>query len=381
MTKRQDLFQELSLTPVVNAFETVTAYGGSLMPQEVLSAMVEISGHFVDIRELNRRVGEKVAGLTENEAAVLVGGCAAGLALAVAAAITGPDPQAVGSFSPEAAAGCEVVVFRGHRNPYDRAVTLPGPKLVEFGYPTHQARAEQLERAITENTVAVVYFAGGIFERYALTIQETVRVAHSRGVPVVVDGAAQVPPKANLWRYTVAGADLALFSVGKGIRGPQEAGLVLGKSDLVQAVELHSSPNHAFGRPMKLSKESIAGTLRAVELLMERDEDAEYERMTRLAKQFMEDLAESERVETKLLATGRHGQRYPRVAVRVKGPHKTSRDMHMAWLADGNPPIIVGPSDDDPEAFCVNFFALTENDSHTVARRVIALSEEMKKDA
>lgn len=379
MKGRRGLLQELSLTPVINAFETVTAYGGSLMPEEVLSAMVEVSGRFVDIRELNRRVGERIAELTGNEAAIVVGGCAAGLALSVAAAITGPDPRVVDSFSPESNRGAEVVVFRGQRNPYDRALTLPGTKLVEFGYPTHQARTAQLENAITENTVAVFYFAGGIFQRYALSIEETARVAHSKGVPVFVDGAAQVPPKANLWRYTAAGADLALFSVGKGIRGPQEAGLVLGKPHLVRAVELHSSPNHAFGRPMKLSKESIAGTLRAIELLMERDEEAEYERMTALARKFVAELAETDGVETTLLPTGRHGQLYPRVAVKIKKDPETPRDVYMELLREGDPPIVVGPSDDDPEAFCVNFFALIETESHTVAQRLIELSKGKKK--
>ncbi|WP_269476450.1 aminotransferase class V-fold PLP-dependent enzyme [Phytohabitans suffuscus] len=114
-------------------------------------------------------------------------------------------------------------------------------------------------------TAAVVYFAGTRFERYALPLEQVVDLAHEAGVPVIVDAAAQLPPVENLWHYTGLGADLALFSGGKGPRGPQASGLVLGRRDLVDACRAHACPNHALGRTMKTSKENVLGLVAAVE--------------------------------------------------------------------------------------------------------------------
>ncbi|BCB92113.1 hypothetical protein Psuf_094260 [Phytohabitans suffuscus] len=111
----------------------------------------------------------------------------------------------------------------------------------------------------------MVYFAGTRFERYALPLEQVVDLAHEAGVPVIVDAAAQLPPVENLWHYTGLGADLALFSGGKGPRGPQASGLVLGRRDLVDACRAHACPNHALGRTMKTSKENVLGLVAAVE--------------------------------------------------------------------------------------------------------------------
>jgi L-seryl-tRNA(Ser) seleniumtransferase len=122
----------------------------------------------------------------------------------------------------------------------------------------------------------VLYIAGAHLQAGALPLEETIRIAHEHGVPVVVDGAAQLPPVENLWRYTRDfGADLAVFSGGKALRGPQASGLVVGRADLIEAIRAHGAPNQRLGRPMKVGKEEMVGLLAAVELYVNRDHAAE----------------------------------------------------------------------------------------------------------
>ncbi|MDX9827760.1 MAG: aminotransferase class V-fold PLP-dependent enzyme, partial [Spirochaetia bacterium] len=257
-----DIYGELGIPRVINAFEVVSMYGGSVMRPGVAEAMAAAARGFYHIPSLNSAVGRRLAELTHNQAALVSCGTAASLALATAAAChSGRD---------------EIIVFRGQRNPYDQALTLCGARLTEIGYPTHKTEKQTLESAISAKTAAVAYFAGGIFERYALSIEECAEVCKSRGIPLIVDGAAQVPPKENLWNYTRKGASLALFSGGKGIRGPQNTGLIVGEPELIDRIAAISAPHQAFGRPMKTSKEAIIGLLKAVELMMKEDYEAVY---------------------------------------------------------------------------------------------------------
>jgi L-seryl-tRNA(Ser) seleniumtransferase len=247
---------------------------------------------------------------------------------------------------------------------------LPGARIVEFGYPTHQATSGQLEAMISEKSVAIFYFAGGIFERYALPLQDVVMIGQKYKIPVIVDAAAQLPPKENLWRYTEVGADLALFSGGKGIRGPQDTGLVVGKKERIQAIELNSSPFQVFGRPMKTTKENLVGLLKAVELFLETDHEAEYRRMEQQAHNFLTLLGEISGIETYLLPTGRHGQYYPRAVICLKDETSLSRQQVISFLENGDPPILVGPLDEDDRAFYVNPFGLKTGEEKIVAERI-----------
>src|SRR6185503_8169147 len=131
------------------------------------------------------------------------------------------------------------------------------------------------EAAFTERTGMVLYIAGEHIRAGALSLEETIQIAHKRGVPVVVDAAAQLPPVENLWRYTRdLGADLAVFSGGKDLRGPQASGLVVGRADLIEAIRAHGAPNQRLGRPMKVGKEEMIGLLKAVELYVAQDQTA-----------------------------------------------------------------------------------------------------------
>jgi D-glucosaminate-6-phosphate ammonia-lyase len=272
LEEKMSVLQKLGLRPIINASATLTKLGGSVMPPEVVEAIVDASRAYVDVHELQRRIGERIAELTHNEAAYVSSGAAAGLVLATAACITGMNPAAMAQLPDLTGLKNEVIVHRSHRNGYDHAVRQVGVKLVEIGvggtYPW------ELEAAINENTAAIFWFQGGMTGHGDLPLETVIEIANRHDIPVVVDAAAQLPPVENLWRFTQMGAALVVFSGGKELRGPQSSGLVLGRKDLIEACRLNGSPNHSIGRPMKVGKEEMAGCLAAVERYVKLDHKA-----------------------------------------------------------------------------------------------------------
>jgi L-seryl-tRNA(Ser) seleniumtransferase len=268
------IYASLGVRRVINADARLTKLGGSLMPEPVLRAMEDAAGSYVDMHELQRAVGAQLAELTNNEAAYVATGAAAGIFLTVLACMTGPDQAAVDRLPSLDGLRNEVVFQRVQRFAYLPAAPLTGATLVEIGAEPEMHPAE-LEAAITDRTAAVLYVAGEHLAAGALPLPEVIEIAHARGVPVIVDAAAQLPPKENLWRFTrELGADLAIFSGGKHLRGPQASGLIVGRPDLIEACRLNGAPNPRLGRPMKVGKEEMLGLLAAVELYLAEDEAA-----------------------------------------------------------------------------------------------------------
>src|SRR3712207_5026029 len=256
-------YEELGVRPVINASATLTRLGGSRMPRPVVEAMAAGAEAFVDLPELHRLAGERLAPLADNEACYIPSGAAAGSAIAVAACITGSDPARIARLPQFDGPPAEVIVHRSQRNGYDHAARQTGATLVEIGM-AHTTQRWELEAAIGPRTACVLYFAGTHYATGTLPLPVVVEVAHARGVPVLVDAAAQIPPIANLWRFTrELGADVAIFSGGKGLRGPQPTGLVLGRREIVEACHGNGSPNQSIGRPMKVGKEEMLGIVAA----------------------------------------------------------------------------------------------------------------------
>jgi uncharacterized pyridoxal phosphate-dependent enzyme len=362
-----DVYADLGMRRVINAAATLTRLGGSIMPPPVLEAMMQASRSFIELPELQRRVGERLAKITKNEAAYVCSGAAAGLTLTTAACITGTDPEKIARI-PNDTAGLknEVVVHKSQRNGYDFAVRQAGVRMVEIG-----TSVDELNAALGERTAAVVYFAGRLAEG-SLPLKTVVELAHAKGVPVIVDGAAQIPPISNLWQYTtVDGADLAVFSGGKGLRGPQSSGLIVGRADLVEAVRMHGPPNQAIGRPMKVGKEELVGFLAAVEWSLSRDEPALIQRYERQVARVVESLAGVAGVTARREFPSEAGQPMPRALVQIDAEAVGfDRDEVVRRLREGDPYVEVSSSGKD--TIYVNPQTLEDGEETIVIERLLS---------
>jgi L-seryl-tRNA(Ser) seleniumtransferase len=340
-------YEDLGIRPIVNAAATLTKLGGSRMPPPVVQAMVAASGAFVDLGVLQERAGARIAELTHNPACYISSGAAAGLVVSVAACVAGTNPAAIAGFPLLESGKNEVVVHRCQRNGYDYAVRQTGVRLVEIGM-AHSTALWELEAAITPRTACVVYFAGAHFSRGALPLEQVIATAHERGVPVIVDAAAQVPPIANLWHFTRdLGADLAIFSGGKGLRGPQSAGLVLGREDLIAACRLNGSPNSSVGRPMKVGKEELMGMLAAVEWSLAQDEGELLESYETIVQYWLDGLRDLPGIQATRGYPSEAGQPHARAIVRVDPACGLTRDELALAILNGDPAIAVGIVDGD----------------------------------
>lgn len=270
-----DVYEQLGVKKLINAYGPVTKVGGSLMPSEVIEVMAKANKAFVDIDELQERVGERIAELVGVEAAIVTAGAAAGLAVAAAACMAGANSVRAKQLPDTCGMSDEIVILRSHRIHYDQAVRVSGARFVEVGF-NDWTTIEDIEPFVTESTAAVLYVAKFETAMGSVPLQQIIEMAKSRDVPVIVDAADELPPASNLHRFIDMGADLALFSGGKDLRGPQASGLVLGKKALIRACAYHNCPNYGIGRPMKVAKESIVGLVKAVELYIQQDFEAEW---------------------------------------------------------------------------------------------------------
>lgn len=360
-------YHDLGVEPIINAFGTVTILGGSLMSQEVMDAMAEAAKSFVDMHELLQKAGEKLAQITRNEAAYITSGAASGLMLVAAACITGSDPDKIARLPDTSGMPNEIIIQKCQRMSWDRFLSQAGAKLVEIGQ-QHQTTIEDLERAINENTVAIMYYSGSLYERNALPLDSVIKTGKSYGIPVIVDAAANLPPVDNLWRFTEKGADLVVFSGGKGLRGPQNTGLILGKRSLVEACRMNGSPNNAIGRVCKVGKEEIMGLLTAVQQYVSIDHDKILQEQERWIAYLLSELAGLEGVEVARIYPGRHGQPYPRL--RITFPDREQRDSVVKILKDCTPKIYVAVFREDERCFCIDPSTLHWNEVQTMAGRL-----------
>ena len=336
-----DVYEQLGVPTVVNAAATFTAIGGALMPPEVLDAMRAAAAHNVDMHELHRAAGRRIAELTRNEAAYVTGGCAAGIVLAILAARNGGDPQVITDWPGHHEARHEVIMHAAHRIPYDPAVMLAGGVIRQIG-DMFQTFPWQLEGAINDRTAAVLYVAGTHVPQTALPLEVVCDIAHRHGVPVIVDAAAQLPPADNLWRFTrECAADVAVFSGGKGLRGPQSSGLMVGSSAFIEAARQNGAPYQRWARALKVGKEEIVGLTAAVERFVTMDHAAMRRRSQADCEAWVTALAGLEGVDATIEATNEAGQSLPRVHVTVSPPADAAR--MTAFFDAASPRLAVYP--------------------------------------
>jgi L-seryl-tRNA(Ser) seleniumtransferase len=263
-------YDSLGVKHVINAAGTFTALGGSLMPPEVVAAWLDAARHFVDLVDLQNKVGARIAELIGVEAALVTTGAAGAMQLATAAAITRGDPEKVRRLPDTTGMKNEVITQKSHHACYDNQITACGAKLVDV-----ETRAE-LERALGDRTAMMLFYnlnePDGQIRR-----DEWVAVARAHDVPTLLDAAADVPPVEALSRYNKMGFDMVAFSGGKALRGPNNTGLLLGRKELIEAAKKNTNPVcGSIGRALKVGKEDMIALLAAVERYVRIDHTAEW---------------------------------------------------------------------------------------------------------
>jgi L-seryl-tRNA(Ser) seleniumtransferase len=263
----EDYYDKLGVAKIINAAGTYTMFTASIMPPSVQAAVAKAAKHPVRLAELQKAAGEYLARRLQCEGAMVTAGAASALTLGTAACMTVGRRDAAELLPMDAAQlKNEVVVQKTHRYGYDHALKNCGIRFVEV------ETMEEYQHAFTDRTVMAHFFnaaEGGKIGR-----EEWIKVAHEHGVPCFNDAAADVPPISNLWKYTKMGFDLVTFSGGKGIRGPQNAGLLLGRKDLIEAATLSNSPfDETVGRGMKVAKEQIVGMVAAVDWFLSQSDE------------------------------------------------------------------------------------------------------------
>lgn len=360
------IYERLGVRTRINAKGTYTYLTGSLILPEVAQAMAEAAQHYVNLLELQEKAGEKIAQMLGVQAAMVTSGTSGAIMLGAAACLTGKDPKKIQQLPDLSGMKSEVLIQRAHRNPFDHAIRNTGVRLVEV------ETIEDLEGAIREKT-AMMYFLNAEQNRGKIRLEEWIEIGKRRAIPTFNDAAADVPPVSHLSDYNRMGFDLVAFSGGKGLRGPQCAGLMLGRKDLIEAAVLNSSPHEdTIGRPCKVGKEEIAGMFAAVMRYLEIDHDAEW-------KDWERRLDRIESILTSLpnVSTGRF---LPYVANHV--PHVfitwdekklgINRDQCGRELREGEPSIEV-LVEEYPQGLAITPFMMKPEEDLIVAERIKAI--------
>ncbi|WP_375582603.1 aminotransferase class V-fold PLP-dependent enzyme [Cyclobacterium xiamenense] len=266
---KRNLIQELGLRTFINAAGNYTSMTASLMPEEVMETINESSRHYVMLDDVQDAVGKKIAELCHSEAAMVTAGCWSALVLGTAGVLTGKDPKIVAMlpFLEGSGMKTEIILQKTHANGYHHALTNTGARLVLV------ETLEELEAAISEKT-AMMWFLNREEPQGQIKHRTWIEVAKKHGIPTMNDIAADVPPVENLWKYNDMGYDLVAISGGKAMCGPQSAGILMGRKDLIEAARLHSPPRGGnIGRGNKVNKEEILGMYIALETFINRDHD------------------------------------------------------------------------------------------------------------
>ena len=276
---------------------------------------------------------------------------------------------------PPAGTKNEIVIQTMHRFPYDQAYRAAGAKLVTVGT-ARRCPEWELDAAIGDMTAAVAYLFSPFLARTGLPLSRVVDIAHAKNVPVIVDGASMVPPRANLKRYIEMGADLVTISGGKGIRGPQGSGLLFGRSDLVEAAAANASPNQFLGRGMKVSKEQIMGFITALGIFVDEDEDKEMAHFRAVSQMIVDATIEIPGIEVSVVHD-EHDFLIPTAVLKLgnswRGP---SKDELLQAMETGDPPIFLQGTFLPDEQIAVDPFNLAENEIEPLIHR---LREELLK--
>lgn len=264
-------YDELGVTTVINCEGTMTMLGGSLLRPELEAVMAMAGRHFVSIPELEVAAGKRIAEmlkLPDGYSAIVTSGAAAAMESGLAGILTGDNEALIRQLPDLTGMKSEVIIQKSHRNPFDHQLRSTGIKLIEIETP------DQLRQAVNERT-AMMHFSNFANAAGQIKVDEWIKLGKQYNIPCMNDAAADTPPVSHLWDYAKMGYDLITFSGGKALRGPQCAGLLIGRKDLVAYALLNNSPHEdTLGRSQKVGKEEIIGMVKALELFLKEDHEA-----------------------------------------------------------------------------------------------------------
>lgn len=308
-----DFYEKNGIIPYINAHDTYTVYGGSRMAENTLQAMKEAAASFVDLKQMQIQLGKKAAELTGNEAAYFTNGAEGALLLCASICIAEDSEYYYRKLPEIAGTKREFIVMRAQRNAYDAALAVSGADIVEIGDADETLEME-LEGSINEKTAGVVYFASTLYQRGSLPLENVIAIAKKYKVPVIVDAAAQLPPKENLKRFTEAGADMVIFSGGKTLCGPQDSGVIFGTKQWIERCIRFGAPEHGICRVSKTSREAMAGLYTALENYVLQDEEKRECELREILNRISEKIVKTEQeIMLKIVEQGPVGQKYPRL--------------------------------------------------------------------
>jgi uncharacterized pyridoxal phosphate-dependent enzyme len=365
-------YEELGVTTVINCEGTMTMLGGSLPHAELEAVMTMAGRHFVSIPELEVAAGNRIAEmlkLPDGYTALVTSGAAAAIQSGLAGILTGGNEAPIRQLPDLTGMKSEVIIQKTHRNPFDHQLRSTGIKLIEI------ETQDELRAAVNERT-AMMHFSNFANAAGQIKVDEWVRLAKQYNIPCMNDAAADTPPVSHLWDYTNMGYDLVTFSGGKAIRGPQCAGMLIGRKDMVANALLNNSPHEdTLGRSQKVGKEEIVGMVKALELFLAEDHDA-------LAKEWQAQLEVISGEVTKV----------PGVSTSYFVPDIANHVPHMSitWdaarisltpeqasklLRSSSPSIVMGSGEGRP-GLVMNSFMLQPGENKIVAQQLTRLLRE-----
>jgi len=365
-------YDELGVKTVINCQGTMTMLGGSVLRPELEAVMAQAGRHFVHIPDLEVAAGNRITQmlkLPEGYTARVTSGAAAAMESGLAGILTGSNEQFIKQIPDLTGMKSEVIIQKSHRNPFDHQLRNTGIKLIVI------ETRDELRQAVNEKT-AMLHFTNFANGAGQIKVDDWVKLGKQYGIPCMNDAAADTPPVSHLWDYANMGYDLITFSGGKAMRGPQCAGLLIGKKDLVANALLNNSPHEdTIGRSQKVGKEEIVGMVKALELYLNEDHEALWKEWQSRLDYIAGQITRVSGVSTSFFV--------PEIANHV--PH-----MAITWdsaripllpkdvsklLQDSSPSIVMAPGEDRP-GLVMNSFMLQEGESKTVAERLTRIFRE-----
>lgn len=364
-------YDELGVETVINCQGTMTVLGGSVIRPELEAVMAMAGKHFVSIPALEVAAGNRIAEmlkLPEGYTAGVTSGAAAAIQAGLAGILTGADEAKIRQLPDLTGMKSEVIIQKSHRNPFDHQLRSTGIKLVVI------ETRDELRQAVNERT-AMMHFSNFANNVGQIKADEWVKLSKQYNVPCMNDAAADTPPVSHLWDYANMGFDLITFSGGKAIRGPQCAGMLIGRKELVANALLNNSPHEdVLGRSAKVGKEEIVGMVKALELYLAEDHDAMAKKWQDILAGVAEQVAKVPGVKTEFF-TPDIANHVPHLHITWDDEiHATPHDIAKALRA-GKPSIVIAAGEEKP-GLAMSSFMLQAGEDKIVAQQLVKVLRE-----